>query len=122
MLFRSSIVWFDVLGKDGTEYFSSYAAKDGKIIASRCGDGSIKVRPTGKNSQYPPKITSGNPEGLHIDLDLGDEGMLRVDVKANVVLADAFLYSRFSGMLSGGVDGGPQYTGVSVYEEFKFQF
>ncbi|KFY13988.1 hypothetical protein V491_06190 [Pseudogymnoascus sp. VKM F-3775] len=117
-----SIVWFDVLGKDGTEYFSSYAAKDGMIIASQCGDGSIKVRPTGHNSEYPPKITSGNPEGLHIDLDLGGGGMLRVDVKSKTVLADAFLYYRASGMLTGGVDGGPTYTGVSVYEEFKFQF
>ncbi|KFY46509.1 hypothetical protein V495_02405 [Pseudogymnoascus sp. VKM F-4514 (FW-929)] len=96
-----SIVWFDVLGKDGTEYFSSYAAKDGKIIVAACGPGTIKVRPTGKNSQYPPKITSGNPEGLHIDLDLGAEGILRVDVKADTVLADAFLYNRMSGLLTG---------------------
>lgn len=117
-----SIVWFDVLGKDGTEYFSSYAAKDGVIVATKCGPGSIKVRPTGHNSQYPPKITSGNPEGLHIDLDLGAEGMLRVDVTAHTVLADAFLYYRASGLLAGGVDGGPKYTGVSVYEEFKLQF
>ncbi|KFZ18025.1 hypothetical protein V501_01412 [Pseudogymnoascus sp. VKM F-4519 (FW-2642)] len=117
-----SIVWFDVLGKDGTEYFSSYAAKDGVIVATQCGPGSIKVRPTGKNSQYPPKITSGNPEGLHIDLDLGAEGMLRVNVTAHSVLADAFLYYRASGLLVGGVDGGPVYTGVSVYEEFKLQF
>ncbi|OBT78250.1 hypothetical protein VF21_02984 [Pseudogymnoascus sp. 05NY08] len=107
-----SIVWFDVLGKDGTEYFSSYAARDGKII----------VRPTGHNSEYPPKITSGNPEGLHIDLDLGEAGMLRVDVKADTVLANAFLYNRMSSLLTSGVDGGPQHTGVSVYEEFKLQF
>lgn len=48
-----SIVWFDVVGADGNEYISSYAALNGQIIATSCSPGSIMVRPTGRNSQYP---------------------------------------------------------------------
>ena len=104
--------------KDGQEYVSSYAAKDGQVIAASCSG--IKVRPTGHNDQYPPVVTSGNPQGFHIDLDLGAEGTLEVDVETNIVLADAVLYSRWGGNVTGGVQGGPTYSGVALYEEFKF--
>ena len=79
------------------------------------------MRPTGQNSQYPPVITSGNPQGFHIDLDLGSEGMLEVDIETNIALADAILFTRWSGSMSGGVQGGTTYTGVALYEEFKFE-
>jgi hypothetical protein len=92
---------------------------DGQIITASCSG--IKVRPTGHNSQYPPVVTSGNPQGFHIDLDLGSEGMLEVDIETNIVLADAFLYSRWSGNMTGGIQGGLKYTGVALYEEFKFE-
>jgi hypothetical protein len=75
----------------------------------------------GKNSQYPPVIASGNTQGFHIDLDLGSEGILEVNVTSNVTLADAILYTRWSGTMSGGVKGGIVYTGVALYEEFKFK-
>lgn len=114
-----SIVWFDVLGKDGQEYISSYAARDGVIITASCSG--TRVCPTGQNSQYPPVITSGNPEGLQIELDLGSEGILEINVTTNVALADITLYARFAGNMTGGVQGGPIYTGVALYEEFKFQ-
>lgn len=114
-----SIVWFDVLALNGSEYVSSYVAVNGSIITASCSG--IKVRPIGKNSQYPPVITSGDPQGFHIDLNLGSEGILEVDVTSNVVLADAILYTRWSGTMSGGVKGGTVYAGVALYEEFKFQ-
>jgi hypothetical protein len=98
---------------------SSYAAINGNIITASCTG--IKVRPTGENSQYPPVITSGNPQGFHIELDLGSDGILEVNVTTNVVLADALLYTRWSGTMVGGVKGGSVYTGVALYEEFKFQ-
>lgn len=79
------------------------------------------MRPTGSNSQYPPVITSGNPQGFHIDLDLGSEGVLEVDVTTNLAIADVILYTRWSGTMSGGVQGGTVYKGVALYEEFKFQ-
>lgn len=79
------------------------------------------MRPTGENSQYPPVITSGDPQGFHIVLDLGSEGILEVNVTNDVTIADAILYTRWSGTMSGGVKGGIVYTGVALYEEFKFQ-
>jgi hypothetical protein len=113
-----SIVWFDVLGNDGQEYVSSYAARDGQIITASCSG--IQVRPTGSNSQNPPVITSGNPQGFHIDLDLGSERILEVDIESNVALADAIVYSRWAGNMTGGVWGRPTYTGAALYEELKF--
>lgn len=115
----NSIVWFDVAGKDGKEYVSSYAAKDGEIITASCSG--IKVRPTGHNSQYPPVVTSGNPQGFHIDIDLGAEGALSVDIETNIPLADAILYSRWAGNVTGGLLGGDTYTGVALYEDFKLE-
>lgn len=80
----------------------------------------IKVRPTGHNDQYPPVLTSGNPQGFHIDANLGNGETLSVDIETNIVLADAFLYSRWGGNVTGGITGGTIYTGVALYEEFKF--
>lgn len=67
-------------------------------------------------------VTSGNPDGFHIDLDLGSAngGVLSVDVKSTLAITDAGLYTRWIGSMSGGVSGGPAYTGVALYEEFKF--
>jgi hypothetical protein len=113
-----SLVWFDIIGADGNEYVSSYASLDGEIIASSCSG--IKVRPTGSNSQYPPVIGSGNPEGFYIELDLADGNVLEVNVTIAVVTADVGLYSRFTGSLSGGVQGSAIYQGVALYEEFTF--
>jgi hypothetical protein len=50
---------------------------------------------------------------------LGSESILSVDIKTNIVLADAFLYTRWGGSVTGGVTGGTIYTGVALYEEFK---
>ena len=112
-----SIVWFDVLASNGTEYVSSYAALNGSIIASSCSG--IKVRPTGSNSQYPPVVTSGNPQGFYIEMDLGNGEVLQVNVTATLVVADVVLYTRWIGTMSGAVAGGTVYQGVALYEEFK---
>jgi hypothetical protein len=113
-----SLVWFDIIGADGNEYVSGYASLYGKIIASSCSG--IKVRPTGSNSQYPPVIGSGNPGGFYIELDLADGNVLEVNVTTAVVTLDVGLYSRFTGSLSGGVQGSTIYQGVALYEEFTF--
>jgi hypothetical protein len=42
-------------------------------------------------------------------------------VTSDVVLADAILYTRWAGTMSGGVKGGIVYAGVALYEEFKFE-
>jgi hypothetical protein len=114
-----SLVWFDVRTPDGTEYVSGYAAKNGKIIEATCSD--VKVRPTGLGSQYPPQILSGLPQGYHIDMDLGDEGILSVDIQTDQAITDVLLYERWVGTMSGGIVGGKKYTGGrALYEQFRF--
>jgi hypothetical protein len=114
-----SLVWFDVIYPNGTEYVSGYAAKDGKIITTTCSG--VKVRPTGKGSEYPPKITSGLPQGYHLDMDLGDAGILSVDITTDQSIADAILYERWIGTLKGGIVGGEIYSGGrALYEQFRF--
>ncbi|KAL6823680.1 hypothetical protein V8C40DRAFT_248574 [Trichoderma camerunense] len=66
-----SVVWFDFLAVDGTEYKSSYVARDGKILNAACEG--IKVRPFGANSTYPPTTTTGSPSGFNIELLVGHE-------------------------------------------------
>ncbi|KAJ7207711.1 hypothetical protein B0H12DRAFT_1206012 [Mycena haematopus] len=76
---------------------SAYVSKDNKIVAASCALGSITVRPTGQNSTYPPVISTGNPSGYHIEVDIG--------LKANAE------YGRFVGNMTGEV--------VSTKGEFK---
>ncbi|KAL7929170.1 hypothetical protein V8C35DRAFT_200216 [Trichoderma chlorosporum] len=66
-----SVVWFDYLAVDGTEYISSYVARDGKILNAACEG--IKVRPFGANSTYPPTPTTGSPSGYDIELLVGNK-------------------------------------------------
>jgi hypothetical protein len=49
------------------------------------------VRPIEKNSQYPPGIISGGPQGFHMDLDPGSKGLLEVNLTNDVAIADAIL-------------------------------
>jgi hypothetical protein len=115
-----SIVWFDTLGVDGKEYVSSYVSKHDKIVVSSCDAGSIKVRPNGVNSEYPPKVSTGNPGGFTIEIDLGKEGVMNVDVKvAAVALQGLTLYTEWVGTMTGNVDDGKQMIGVASFEAFK---
>jgi hypothetical protein len=107
------------LGKDGVEYLSAYVALNGVIITTSCSG--IQVRPTGHNNQYPPLATSGSPAGFHITIDLGGgQGTLVADVTTTTTLAETLLYQRWAGNMTGGVTGGPTYTGPALYEEFAF--
>jgi hypothetical protein len=38
-----SLVWFDVIGIDGQEYVSGYAAWNGLVVQSSCEAGAVKV-------------------------------------------------------------------------------
>ncbi|KAJ6617202.1 hypothetical protein B0H10DRAFT_1914609 [Mycena sp. CBHHK59/15] len=120
-----SIVWFDFLDRTGTEFVSAYAARNGKIVAASCALGSITVRPTGPNATYPPVISSPNPTGYHIDLDLGSEGMLTVNVNVLApLIAPNPEYARSVGNLSGSVvpaspAAAQVLTGMALFEQFK---
>lgn len=114
-----SLVWFDVLGSDGVEYLSAYVALNGVIITTSCSG--IKVRPTGSNDQYPPLVSSGAPEGYEMTIDLGGgQGTLVVHITTTTTLAEYVLYQRWAGNMTGGVTGGPTYTGPALYEQFAF--
>ncbi|KAJ7145567.1 hypothetical protein C8R44DRAFT_601176 [Mycena epipterygia] len=120
-----SIVWFDFLDITGTEFVSAYAAKDGKIVAASCTLGSIAVRPTGQNSTYPPVISTGNPSGYHINLDLSSGGRMKVDVAVLAPLIGVNPeYARSVGNMTGSivpVNGAATtgLTGTALFEQFK---
>ncbi|KAJ7748645.1 hypothetical protein B0H16DRAFT_1663509 [Mycena metata] len=118
-----SLVWWDVLGRTGVETFSAYAAKDQKILAASCAPESIKARPIGQNSTYPPVLSTGNPSGYHVELDLGVDGKLELDL---TVLAPTIAlnpeYARFVGNMSGSITGErntERLIGMALFEQFK---
>ncbi|KAJ7171251.1 hypothetical protein C8R46DRAFT_1216831 [Mycena filopes] len=98
-----SLVWFDFLGLDGTEYVSGYAARDGALVAATCEPGSIRVRPTGQNDTYPPTMSTGSPSGYHITFDLAEAGTLEMDISVVELLFDSAQYLRSVGNISGVV-------------------
>ncbi|KAF7334719.1 hypothetical protein MVEN_02302600 [Mycena venus] len=120
-----SIVWFDFLALDGTEYVSAYAAKYGTIIAASCESNSIRVRPTGQNATYPPHLSTPPPSGYHVTLDLENEGTLEVDVTVTEIVMDISEYTRSVGNMSGvvvPVGGQNERTvmgGKALFEQFK---
>lgn len=103
-----SIVFFDILSPNGTEFVSMYAARDGQIITANCARTSIKVRPSAANSTT-----------IHLDLDLGAEGILNIDLSARVVLDDIpGLLTRAAGIMTGSIQGsGRAFHGVVFYEK-----
>ena len=113
-----SIVWYDALTPDGTEYVSFYIARDGEIIRSQCHD--TQVRPTGANSTYPPTLSSGDPTGFHIAVDLGDDGILEVEVSNQYTTVLSPAYMRWTGQIRGTFQGSEALTGVALYEQFAF--
>ncbi|KAJ7639740.1 hypothetical protein DFH06DRAFT_1283962 [Mycena polygramma] len=118
-----SFVWFDFLALNGTEYVSAYASKDDSILVASCQPDSIRVRPTGQNSTYPPLSSTGPPSGYHISLDLGREGSLELNVTvAAQIAAIPPIYTRSTGRVTGVLTTGAhtveEMTGVALFEQF----
>lgn len=110
-------MWFDALDITSTEHVSSYVACDGRIITATCFG--ISVRPTGANNTYPPTHTAGDPSGFYIEVDLGAERVLQVNVTATVLTVDVEgVYLRWTGTLEGGVKGEKGFSGAALWEEF----
>ncbi len=88
---------------------------------SSCEAGSIKVRPSGANDTYPPTTSTGGPSGFTIEIDLGSEGTMDVQVTIEVVslAAGEPLYTEWVGTLTGSVNGGEHLTGVASLEMFN---
>ena len=117
-----SVVWFDTLDTNGKEHVSGYVAKDSVVLTASCANDAASVRPIGKNSQFPPTIVTGNPDGFHVTIDLGQHGTLVFDVFARSILLGGtpnFPFIRWAGSMTGGIKGGQNYTGTALYDEFK---
>ncbi|KAK4546232.1 hypothetical protein LTR36_002369 [Oleoguttula mirabilis] len=116
-----SIVWFDARDMFGAEYFSSYVAKDGKILTGSCSNGTVIVRPWGGEDAYPPPATAANPDGFIVTFADVEGKELVVNVtSALAAVALEYVYDRWIGTLAGGfADGTGNWTGVAQYEEFK---
>jgi len=110
-----SLVWSDILNlSTGTEYQSGYVGMNGTIVSASCG--TMSVRPRGENSTYPP-IPGAEPSGFHIVYDMGDQGILDVNVTnyENVAYQPP-QYARWVGKTVGGIRGQEVYEGVGLYE------
>ncbi|KAK7055840.1 hypothetical protein R3P38DRAFT_2682331 [Favolaschia claudopus] len=120
-----SLVWFDLLDVNGVEHVSAYVAKDNQIVTASCAPQSIFVRPIG--SSYPPVMSTPNPTGYHISLDLGDETRMEVDVNVLGDLSEPNpAYAGFVGNMSAWIVGPPgtrenraELHGVALFDQFK---
>ncbi len=123
-----SLLWLDGLttAKNGTdsqtEYVGAYVARDGEIILGTCQDGAVKVRPHGRNSDYPPQPSSGVPEYLTVEFNMGDGKRLVANVTTELIVvpSDDQIYGRYVGRVSGGIVGKEQFTGKAIWEQFKY--
>lgn len=111
-------MWYSALTPNNINTLSSYVSRNGEVLAS--SSGGIHVRPTGANSTYPPSSATGEPEGFHVLVNLGKEGVLDVSVEKKELIQDFGVYYRWTGSLSGRVRGGPELKGVALYEELVY--
>lgn len=113
-------MWWDTLTPGGREFVSGYVARDGAIVSAGCTG--VKVRPSGPDAVYPPVYGAPDPSSFHIEMDLGLVGRLVFEVEqvAHTSGESQMVYDRWTGKLSGGIVGGKNYTGMSIYEQFVF--
>jgi hypothetical protein len=91
-----SIVWFSALSSTGVEYPSGYVTYKNKVLTSACNN--VIARPSGVSSTYPPLQSTGNPSGFHVEWDLGEDGLLTVNVTPNIAVIEAGdIYTRWMG-------------------------
>ena len=61
---------------------------------------------------------TGAPEGFSIQLDLGSEGVLDVNVTNEKLILGGRVYYRWIGSVIGRLNGGMLMEGIAVLEEF----
>jgi hypothetical protein len=114
-----SIVWFDTLDQDGKEYYSSWITRNGKVVSQSCKDKSVVVRPWGGNTEYPPEPNAAPPAGFTLRYDLGNGKFFSANFTREVDGQTIDIYKRFSGSLTGGLEGGEQFKGRALGEQFQ---
>ncbi|KAL3457338.1 hypothetical protein BJX64DRAFT_280677 [Aspergillus heterothallicus] len=115
-----SVVWYDLLTPTGQNTVSAYVARDGEILVAQCSG--LAVRPYGENATYPPLMSTGNPTGFTITVELPDE-TVRLTATGGYVTAGGWEnapYTRWAGTLEGRI-GGEDLEGMAIFEEFKFR-
>jgi hypothetical protein len=89
-------------------------------MAASCDAGPIKVRPSGANSTYPHTISTGNPSGFTIKVDLEKEDTTNIQATVRDISLEApGLYMEWVGTMTGSVNGGRQSIRVASLEAFK---
>ncbi|KAJ5517843.1 hypothetical protein N7453_000265 [Penicillium expansum] len=115
-----SIVWFDTLDTEATEYVSAYVSKAGEVLTRQCSG--LKIRPYGDNSTYPPVVSTGSPTGYHLEIDLPVEGKLLVNVTNGALVTTlGNPYQRFIGPVTGTLAGQALPAGSGLWEQFKLK-
>jgi hypothetical protein len=114
-----SVVWYDMRTIDGAEIVSSYVTHKGRVISAGCQDGGVKVRPYGGGCTYPPQPRLSDPAGFTADFDLGSDGFLRANVTITLSVHNLPTYVRYIGTISGGIEGGEQYSGKALFEQLR---
>src|SRR6266536_805663 len=113
-----SVVWFDGVDINGNEHASDYVARAGQILTTSCVG--PKARPKGDNTQYPPVGgTPIPPSSFHVEIDLGSEGVLEVDVGVTTTLFTLpGLFDRWIGTSKGGLKGQELFSSGAFFEQF----
>ncbi|KAL4741689.1 hypothetical protein BDV11DRAFT_203396 [Aspergillus similis] len=115
-----NIVWYDSLTPSGDEVVSAYVSRNGAILAASCESGAIKVRPYGDNSTYPPTTSTEPATGFRISASL-PEGQLVVHAQyIYMVLADGRYYQRFTGNMTGTLNGEELPHGTGLWDQIFF--
>ncbi|KAK9364835.1 hypothetical protein V1509DRAFT_635097 [Lipomyces kononenkoae] len=122
-----SVVWFDAINWDGSEYQSGYVMNGNHIISVGCNPSSSKVRPFGDGtaSTYPPTANSALPSGYTLEFEIpGESDSLIVTVPNRIKTVDFGFYNRWIGHnLSGHIGGRSIGTGgVGVWEQFNLNY
>ncbi|GME52757.1 beta-eliminating lyase [Neofusicoccum parvum] len=118
-----SVVWFDAVDWDNTEYVSGYVAKDGEILSAGCHASSLKARPevsNGAEGDFPPLAISTIPTGFILEFEMEDGNVLAVKTSNDVPLAGTGSYRRWLGSLTGSLGGDSEtFEGHGLWEMFN---
>lgn len=96
---------------------SGYVVRDGAVVASSCDVDAVKVRPVGDGTTWPP---TNAPESFRVDLDMGSDGVLGIDVVPGLVIGGqaGSPYTRWIGTMSGSLGGSSEVlSGVAVLDQ-----
>lgn len=105
---------------DGKEYFASLITEQGEIVSQSCEPNSVEVRPWGENAEFPPVRGATAPSGYSLRYALGEGSAFVANFTREVSQTETDFYKRMIGSFSGGIEGGEQYEGRALCDQFQF--